>query len=105
METTKKIPFNATRALLQVMNLPASRFTDVCKTSDGFYLGRIPGGLGYDVFIGRPGPVHPGPGLDNTRRVWELLTPAQRKKVRNRANHPTDGTPISLRDFGIGDDE
>jgi hypothetical protein len=97
---------NVLDTLLRLMCIPSivrQRATGVCRTSDGCYLLRQEGDVGYDVFLGKPRPVHDGPGLDNARSVWNGLTDEQKQLVRNVANNP-DG-PVVLAEFGIGEDE
>ena len=92
---------SATDNLIDLMNLGPLGVEDVVRTSDGFYLGQAPGDIGYNVFIGKPDPVHEGPGVERSRAVWEGLTVQQRNAVRMRCNHPLDGERIPLSDFGI----
>ena len=92
---------SATKNLIKLMNLGPTGAVDVVRTSDGFYLGQAPGDIGYNMFIGRPSPVHEGPGLEHTLAVWESLTVQERNAVRMRCNHPLDGERIPLSDFGI----
>ena len=87
--------------LLRLMNLPLSRFSGVVRTSDGFYIGREQGDIGYNAFLGNPAPVHDGPGLENTLRVWASLSESEREAVVELAAHPEDGSPIPLEEFGI----
>ena len=93
---------DAQRNLLRVMNLPA-RFVGVVRTSDGHYLAQEEGDLGYNAFLGRPAPIHDGPGLTNTLRIWAGLTEEEQEAVRAAAAYPVDGVPIPLADFGIPD--
>lgn len=90
---------NAKRTLLRLMNL--SQFEGVMRTSDGFYIAQIPGDIGYNFFLGRPAPVHEGPGLRNTLKIWASLTEDERKAVRRLAANPVVGSPIPLSEFGI----
>jgi hypothetical protein len=93
---------NANEALLRLMNLPPCRFDGVVRTSDGFYLGRVKGDLGYNAFLGKPKPPHPGPGRDLTLNTWGKLTPTERRAVLALAANPPDGAPILLaEDFGV----
>ena len=89
-----------TENLLNLMNLNLLGLADVVRTSDGFYLGRAPGDIGHNVFIGCPNP-NEGPGRERSREVWEALTSQERGAVRARCNHPMDGDRIPLEDFGI----
>ena len=92
---------SATANLIDLMNLGPLGVTDVVRTSDGFYLGRAPGDIGYNVFIGKPSPPHEGPGRERSLALWEGLTVQERNAVRMRCNHPLDGSRIPLGDFGI----
>ena len=89
------------RTLLRLMNLPPSRFAGVMRTSDGFYIAQEQGDVGYNAFLGNPNPVHEGPGLENTLRIWAGLTEEEQAAVRTLAANPIDGAPIPLADFGI----
>lgn len=44
------------RELLQVMNLEPLQLVAVMVTSDGFYLGRERGDIGFNAFLGMPRP-------------------------------------------------
>lgn len=94
---------NTQEAMLRLMNLPPSmRFVGVCRTSDGMYLAQVEGDLGYNAFIGKPAPPHPGPGRNMMMKVWEGLTQEERKAVYAQAAHPVDGWPIGLHEeFGV----
>lgn len=88
--------------LLRLMNLPPSRFSGVVRTSDGFYIARENGDIGYNAFLGQPSPLHEGPGLEHTLSVWNSLGKLDRQMVVTLANKPLDGLPILLeRDFGV----
>ena len=90
------------QTLLKLMCIPTSIYDGVCRTSDGCYLGRVKGGVGYDAFLGKPGPLHPGPGRNLMLRTWGELDEAQRKAVLALAAAPGDGCAIPLaRDFGV----
>ena len=89
-----------TENLLNLMNLRLLGIADVIRTSDGFYMGRSPGDIGYNVFIGKPNP-NEGPGRRRSRAVWEVLTEHERGAVLARCNHPVNGDRIPLEDFGI----
>ena len=90
---------DAQRNLLRLMNLP--QFAGVVRTADGFYTAQVPGDLGYNAFLGKPSPVHDGPGLAQTLKVWAGLTEEERDAVRMLAANPPDGERIPLADFGI----
>lgn len=94
---------DAMRNLLRVLNIPDRMgLVAICRTSDGHYLGQEKGDLGYNVFIGQPAPVHEGPGLENTRRIWASLTAEEKVGVRRLASNPPDGSPIPLEEgFGV----
>ena len=87
--------------LINLMNLQITGIESVIRTSDGFYLGREPGDIGYNMFIGCPSTPHPGPGRDRTQKVWQSLNKQEREQVRQIAAHPIDGSPILLTDFGV----
>lgn len=90
----------AQRNLLDLMNL--QRFAGVVKTSDGYYIARANGDLGYNDFLGRPTAPHPGPGRDAMLRIWNSLSHEERMAVYRLATNPTDGAPIPLhKDFGV----
>ena len=93
---------SARENLLRLMNLPASRFEGVIRTSDGFYLARVKGDIGYNAFLGTPSPPHDGPGRDATLEVWNGLDEQERVEVLALAARPVDGSPILLeKDFGV----
>ena len=88
--------------LLTLMSLPPSQFSGVCRTADGFYIGRAVGDLGYNHFLGRPARVHDGPGRTQMLVTWTKLTADERRAVIRLAANPPDGQPILLlEDFGI----
>lgn len=91
----------ATERLLDLMNLNVLNVDDVVLTSDGFYIGHVPGDVGFNAFIGAPSPVHPGPGLDRTLSVWDSMNDDEKEMVKLRAASPLDGEPIPLSAFGI----
>ena len=45
------------------------RFAEVTRTSDGFFLGRAKGDIGFNHFLGRPS----GAALTRTRRLFQKL--------------------------------
>lgn len=45
------------------------RFTQVTQTSDGFFLGRAWGDIGFNAFLGKPSPR----ALENTKRIFDQL--------------------------------
>lgn len=90
------------KTLLKLMNLPPSMYDGVCKTSDGFYMGKGVGDIGYNTFLGRPAPPHAGPGRNHTLAVWSQLSSSERQAVLVLAAKPPDGSPIDLHaDFGV----
>jgi len=91
---------NPRETMLRLMNLPASRFNGVVRT-DGDYIAQAIGDIGYNHFLGKPAPIHDGPGLDNTLRIWNALTAEEQAQVRAVAACPMDGQPIPLEDFGV----
>ncbi len=93
---------SAQETLLKLMCVPTSRFDAVCRTSDGFYLARPIGSVGYDAFLGQPKPPHDGPGRDLMLDTWNALSDAERRQVASLAANPGDGSPIRLaEDFGV----
>lgn len=90
------------KVLLTLMNLPPGRFAAVCRTTDGHYIARVHGDIGYNAFLGRPSLVHEGPGRHATLMLWNELSPAERAAVLALAASPPDGEPIDLAgDFGV----
>ena len=88
--------------LLRLMNLPPSRFSGVVRTSDGHYIASVHGDVGYNAFLGRPSPPHPGPGRDAMLAVWDGLSQEEREAVYCLAANPVDGEPIDLHGhFGV----
>ena len=93
-------------ALLRLMCLPPSRFSGVCRTSDGFYLAQVKGDIGYNHFLGKPSAPHSGPGRDAMLATWVKLSKKEQRAVLFLAAHPIDGSPIRLaQDFGVPIDE
>ena len=93
-------------ALLKLMCLPTSRFDGVCRTSDGHYIAQVKGDIGYNHFLGKPSPPHPGPGRDGMLMTWTKLSKQERQAVLFLATYPIDGLPIRLaEDFGVPIDE
>ena len=93
-------------ALLRLMCLPLSQFDGVCRTSDGFYMAMAKGDIGYNHFLGKPNPPHPGPGRDMMLATWAKLSNDERQAVLSLAAHPIDGCPIRLaKDFGFPTNE
>ncbi len=89
------------KTMLLLMNLPASRFDGVVRDGSGNYIAQVIGDIGYNAFLGRPAPVHDGPGRDNTLQIWNGLTAKEQAQVRAVAACPGDGQPIPLADFGV----
>lgn len=69
--------------LMALLNIPEG-VAEVTLTSDGFFLARASGDIGFNMFLGRPS-FHPGPGRDLTRRVWGQLTFAGRRRAIRQA--------------------
>ena len=89
-------------ALLSLMCLSPSRVDGVCRTADGFYIAQIKGDIGYNYFLGKPSPPHPGVGRDMMLATWAELSKGERIAVLYLATHPVDGLPIRLaEDFGV----
>ena len=84
--------------LLRLMSLPLSRFSDVTRSSDGYYLAAVHGDLGFNAFLGRPSPVHPGPGYDAMLKHWTSMLPGERVAVKALA--VAMGIPL-CKDFGV----
>jgi hypothetical protein len=53
------------------------RFADVTVTSDGFFMGRKHGDIGYNEFLGKPSDV----AQQRARKTYEQLDPVTRSKV------------------------
>ena len=88
-------------AMLKLMCLPSS-FDGVCRTSDGFYLARVRGDPGYNHFLGKPSPPHPGAGYNWMLATWNDLSLDEKINVLELAANPLDGLPILLhKDFGV----
>ena len=88
--------------LLALMNLPPSKFSGVVLTTDGFYIASVHGDLGYNHFLGKPAPVHDGPGKTQMLSVWNRLTVQERDAVYQLADNPIDGHSIPLHEgFGV----
>ena len=88
--------------LLRLMNLPPSKFAGVVRTVDGHYIAQLHGDVGYNAFLGKPSPPHPGPGRDLMLKVWNGLTQDEKQAVLVLAARPIDGSPIPLEtDFGV----
>jgi hypothetical protein len=85
--------------LLKVMAIPTSRYDGVCRTSDGFYMGRERGDIGYNAFLGSPSLRCEGPGYEFRIKAWERLSEEEKTGVRWIAAHPEDGEPIPLEEF------
>ena len=70
------------RNLIDVMNIPhAMGVCEITRTPDGFFLGREHGDCGFNLFIGRPSPSHPGPGRDRSRSVFTALNFGAKRRV------------------------
>lgn len=93
---------SATMNLINIMNLRLTGIEDVVRTSDGHYIGRDPGDIGFNHYIGQPAPVHDGPGRQRSTHVFNGLKPREQEAVRRRAAYPVDGEPIPLNDFVEG---
>jgi hypothetical protein len=88
--------------ILALMNLQAKRLDAVCRTSDGYYMGQAAGDIGYNAFLGRPEPVHDGPGRQAMLKVWAGLSDDEREAVLRLADNPPNGAPLLLvADFGV----
>ncbi len=91
---------SATELLLNLLNLRPAGVVDVVLTTDGHFIGKTCGDIGYNAFLGKPSGA-PGPGMDRTREVWETFSDSERAAVIHRAANPPDGSPIDLALFGI----
>lgn len=68
------------------MNIPnCFGLVDICKTSDGFYLGQESGDCGFNHFIGKPSRPHPGPGMDRILITWNNFSPTEQEDVKKLA--------------------
>ena len=84
--------------LIKLTNLDCLNLVDLTKTSDGFYLGRKIGDIGFNTFIGKPKPVHSGPGLNRSKCTWQSLDDTEKTLVKAIAYNKG----ISLKsEFGI----
>lgn len=91
-----------TEAMLTLMSLPLSHFDGVCRTSDGCYLAKAKGDVGYNHFLGKPSKPHAGPGRELMLKTWNSLTVVERAAVLTLAARPMDGVAIPLHeDFGV----
>ena len=87
--------------MMRLMSIPTSTYDAVCRTGDGYYLARPVGSVGYDAFLGKPSPLHDGPGREWMLATWEGLSQDQRVAVYALAANPLDGLPILLSEFGV----
>lgn len=76
--------------LMDLLNIPKV-VAEETLTSDGFFLARESGDIGFNMFLGRPS-FHPGPGLDRARRVWGQLSFGGRRQAIRQARR--FGLPI-----------
>lgn len=53
------------------------QFTEVTETSDGFFLGRAKGDIGFNAFLGKPSEI----AKERTRKVYSKLSPAEKTQV------------------------
>ena len=53
------------------------RFSQVTETSDGFFLGRPYGAIGFDIFLGKPSDV----AKERTRKLYNKLSMIDKAKV------------------------
>lgn len=68
--------------LMRLMNFPRTmreRTADICRTSDGCYLRREVGDIGFNHFLGRPAGPHAGPGRDQMLGAWRALTDGEKR--------------------------
>ena len=69
------------------------RFAEVTQTSDGFFLGRRAGDIGFDVFLGKPSEA----AKERTGELFKKLSECSQEQVKAllRAKN------ISTRDIGL----
>jgi hypothetical protein len=88
--------------MMRLMCLPWADLQAVCKTSDGMYMGRSHGDIGYNRFFGKPNHRPNRETRDHVRRIWIEMTEAERIAVIELADNPPDGMPMNLlEDFGV----
>jgi len=88
--------------MLKLMCIPTSMYDGVVRTSDGYYTAHIKGDVGYNAFLGKPGPRHGGPGRKWMLDTWNGLSLDEKRAVVYLSAHPGDGSPIRLKDdFGV----
>lgn len=66
--------------LMDFLALPDD-YVDICQTSDGYFLARGYGEVGYNHFLGKPSLAHEGPGKAYRRDMWHQLTFSERKRL------------------------
>jgi hypothetical protein len=55
-------------------------FVEVTETSDGFFLGRPKGSIGFDAFLGKPSEI----AKERTNNIYEKLTENEKKEFLSR---------------------
>lgn len=81
------------KELIAVLNLPSS-LAAVCRTSDGYYIARAKGDIGFNQFLGAYAP-HPGPGRDRSRQTFRAFTWGQKRAAVKQARKAS----VPLRTF------
>ena len=66
--------------LMDFLALP-SDFVGLTQTSDGFFLAKGWGEIGYNHFLGKPALSHEGPGKEWRRAMVAQLTFSERKRL------------------------
>jgi len=67
--------------LINLINLGPTGSVEIIKTSDGHYLGRKAGNIGFNIYIGQPSKPHDGPGLTRSLAIWDSWTQNKRESV------------------------
>lgn len=70
--------------LINLMNIPQDTIAEVTRTTDGFFLARPIGSIGFDLFLGNPNPG-PGPGRDRSRSVFRSLSYSAKRTTASTA--------------------
>lgn len=69
------------KELMNLLNIPSSfKLAELSVTSDGFYLGRAAGDIGFNRFLGKPS-FKAGPGRERSRSVWRELSFSGRRRA------------------------
>jgi hypothetical protein len=68
-------------------------YEEVTETSDGFFLARPKGSIGFDAFLGKPSEV----AKERTRKIYSKLSPAERTQVDFKISM----SKINRKDIGL----